>query len=663
MENLERRRMTGPGAFDPSASASRAIPEAPSARTGLGNDSEPEAKPGAFVLPVAVLAALHREGWRGFPGPLAGEATFARRIEYALLHPSRGLALIDRAPRTTPGAVGLMRQTLRAAGLAPEGLPIAYAVVAAWEVNDLPRLLATMLPRGGWTRGARRLSGAEEVGVSEVMRATPAPDGSARWDRRRKPLIAGIGLCGAAAAIAGFAAWHSLPPLPRADHSAGVRVATATRPMTADGLARADATGPAPAGARIDGRPAGGAASAPPTVAEAQPAADQAGPLSGGGGAGASPWPDDASTVTVLPSGIASPGAADASAADPVSPHSPSFQTAQAVRGHAVVPSPAHLEVGRTAFAPVAAPPVVTSPPMEAMAGGTPGTGAVAIADDVLLGLSPPALREPFAAPPTVVPDTAGSGFATASEAMPAADPALVAFPSVRVSPPLLAGTPASPGVGLASPAVIPPASVMPVSLVAFGGEASPFASARRGLTPATLVPARPPVLPSIAPSERATPVAPPPAPPPPRVTWDTDRLIAALSPPPLPPPGIRERLPEASEPAPVTTLGSDAAAPIAAAGGRLAADAAQAPATRLAAATMPVRPSRGMSEGGAAARIPAAARTGAAPQADRESVPSAQRPGARTEARCAAILNRLQLGGEPTRADRLLLRTACAPS
>jgi hypothetical protein len=83
--------------------------------------------------------------WEVVPRPvIGGTAEHPAQVDFALLHPGRGIALVDLAPRETVHAVALLRQVLDAARLDarhPSQLPIAYLCLAPEEVPLLPRLL------------------------------------------------------------------------------------------------------------------------------------------------------------------------------------------------------------------------------------------------------------------------------------------------------------------------------------------------------------------------------------------------------------------------------------------------------------------------------------------------------------------------------------------
>ncbi|SDE41435.1 hypothetical protein SAMN04487779_103421 [Belnapia rosea] len=92
------------------------------------------------------------------------------RVDAVLLHPRRGVALIDIAPKATPRAAQIMRQTILQSGLLRRrvaSLPIVYCCLSLEEVPHLASLLDTAfagqepvpLHGRGWVRSLRGLLG------------------------------------------------------------------------------------------------------------------------------------------------------------------------------------------------------------------------------------------------------------------------------------------------------------------------------------------------------------------------------------------------------------------------------------------------------------------------------------------------------------------------
>lgn len=83
--------------------------------------------------------------WEVVPRPvIGGSAEHPIRTDLALLHPDRGIALVDLAPRATFHAAASLRQILDAAQLEaryPGQLPVVYHRLAPEEVPLVPRLL------------------------------------------------------------------------------------------------------------------------------------------------------------------------------------------------------------------------------------------------------------------------------------------------------------------------------------------------------------------------------------------------------------------------------------------------------------------------------------------------------------------------------------------
>jgi hypothetical protein len=99
---------------------------------------------------------------------IGGTAEHPARVDLALLHPGRGIALVDLAPRTTAHAVTSLRRVLDAARLParhPGSLPITYCRLAPGEVSHLPHLLDVAFAAeppltvadAGWTATVRAL--------------------------------------------------------------------------------------------------------------------------------------------------------------------------------------------------------------------------------------------------------------------------------------------------------------------------------------------------------------------------------------------------------------------------------------------------------------------------------------------------------------------------
>jgi hypothetical protein len=167
--------------------------------------------------------------WEVLPTPIVGgQARHPLRVDFALLHPTRGIALVDIAPRANPSAVRTLRQTLAAldpplaARLA--GIPVVHCCLAPDEIRDLPRLLdrafAGEVPMrrgvGDWVavaRGVLRGNGRQAV-------PPPLRDGGAARRGPRRWLtvattcfaVASLAAAGAGMIVSG-AAQHRARPL------------------------------------------------------------------------------------------------------------------------------------------------------------------------------------------------------------------------------------------------------------------------------------------------------------------------------------------------------------------------------------------------------------------------------------------------------------------
>jgi hypothetical protein len=221
--------------------------------------------------------------WEVVPQPvIGGTVEHPLRVDLALLHPARGVALLDLAPRATAHAVASLRRSLDAAGVQarhPGLLPIVYCCLAPEEVPVLPRLLdaafATQRPLAmadpGWPATVRGVLAGGGPG-----RAAEAPVGPAVGRRTRPGRLARIGaalvlpLAAVGALAVGIA---RLPPPPPRETPADAP--WPPREMGADASPR---TGPTVEQARVspDAEPVRG--SAPPPAPQPEGAGADAPP-------------------------------------------------------------------------------------------------------------------------------------------------------------------------------------------------------------------------------------------------------------------------------------------------------------------------------------------------------------------------------------------------
>ncbi|WP_043829497.1 hypothetical protein [Muricoccus aerilatus] len=136
-------------------------------------DLQPEA-----ATDLSAEEALGDLGWqvlRHRPGPTKG-AVEREEPRFTALHPDFGVALLDLAPETTPGAVATFLKRLEEAG-GPAGLPVIYHSLTG---EDLWRLTSVLDPQFAalppiptqvreWPAGLRRV-----IGASEAPAAAPA---------------------------------------------------------------------------------------------------------------------------------------------------------------------------------------------------------------------------------------------------------------------------------------------------------------------------------------------------------------------------------------------------------------------------------------------------------------------------------------------------------
>lgn len=146
----------------------------------------PGTGPAAYHGFVRALSRLD-PGWvvlRGVALPHGADegASPPARVAFALLHPDRGIALLDFAPAGAPDAVERVRRALAAArfeAIFAGRLPVVHLRLAEADADRLDGAVAAAFARAGpiglrgghaWTGLARRVLGGEPV-------ADPAPPG------------------------------------------------------------------------------------------------------------------------------------------------------------------------------------------------------------------------------------------------------------------------------------------------------------------------------------------------------------------------------------------------------------------------------------------------------------------------------------------------------
>ena len=137
-------------------------------------------------------------------------------IDVVLLHPARGVALLETPPHWTPDAPARLRRRLaqaRFAAIFPGTLPVVHARLQRGALSDLPQLLA----KGFAALPPLDLPGGD-AWMAAVRRALLAPadaPGTARAGRRRGRLLGAAGLVLASALGGAFLAQRPPAPPPR----------------------------------------------------------------------------------------------------------------------------------------------------------------------------------------------------------------------------------------------------------------------------------------------------------------------------------------------------------------------------------------------------------------------------------------------------------------
>ncbi|TDH62740.1 hypothetical protein E2C06_10070 [Dankookia rubra] len=173
----------------------------------------------------APLIAALEYGWAMLPhAVIGGPGEAPVTIDIVLLHPARGVALLEAPPHWTPDAPARLQRRLtqaRFAAIFPGTLPVVHARLERGAVAGLPQLLAREfaaqppldLPGGNaWVAVVRRAL------LAPAETAAPARDG-----RRRGGLIGATGLVLAGALGGGFlAARPTAAPKPEAAAQSGI---------------------------------------------------------------------------------------------------------------------------------------------------------------------------------------------------------------------------------------------------------------------------------------------------------------------------------------------------------------------------------------------------------------------------------------------------------
>lgn len=602
------------------------------------------------------LAAGLRPGWVVLQNCHLGDSSTAP-VRFALMHPEIGVALLDLAPALLPDAIVRLRQRLddaRFASIFPGHLPIIHRALAARQVRQVATLIdyafamepRLSLPGGGaWTGTVRRaLYSAPAMVTADPARMTSptasrrggAPIAASLRNRRSLGVLACWALLVGAIGTGGLLL-SALGPPP----SQG---AVADGGDPSPGLARSDfgaAAGRMASGEAIaipaPGTPGPGIIGSPLT--EADPAAGAAEEPALASGMLQADAPSSWQARDFPPPGFAAPTAEPVPAgADGVADGRAIVPTGLA-GGSPIPEAAAHTD-------PVDVP--VLAWPQSTVPGQAFESGAAAAASSI------PDNR-PVASPAgasTALSDAAGADrAAVASEdggalARVPGPPAPTAPPPDMPAPPTARTALPDPGSLAPTPvaghrAVPPPPAPALAPLAPTPLTPTPLAALLPGAAASAPTPA--PTWPAPASPALIVPQPAAPVPTPPKAGTAADGLAALALVPPAPPPR------SATVPLPSEPSAAQPAPPA------LAPD--RSPATPGAVPPQPSgKPPRAMAPAGrpteTAARTPP-------PRPASPSVlpePAAGSP----SSRCRAITIRLQLGEEPTDAERTLLRSGC---
>jgi hypothetical protein len=178
---------------------------------------------------------LRMRRWEMLSDPAVGGAPEDRLcVDAVLMHPDRGIALIDIAPKTTPRAVSILRNTLRSTSHMPahfDAVPIVYCCLALEEVPSILRVLNEAFS------GHPPLN---HFGVARVAEVWAVLGGESRPKRSPAKLKALLALS-IAVVIGGAAlAVTDLRPSPKSTHAESLRRPTASLPMSYQSEGAAD---------------------------------------------------------------------------------------------------------------------------------------------------------------------------------------------------------------------------------------------------------------------------------------------------------------------------------------------------------------------------------------------------------------------------------------
>ncbi|MFZ4405955.1 MAG: hypothetical protein ACOYOH_01375 [Paracraurococcus sp.] len=393
---------------------------------------------GAGGLPF--LAGLEA-GWVVLPRAVIGGAGEAPvTIDIVLLHPARGIALLEAAPRWTPGAPARLRRRLALAQFAaifPGHLPILHLPLQRDALEGLPPCLAAAFAQ----EAPLDLPGGD-AWMAVVQRALLAPAAATGTATRRRGRMAGLaGLALTAALGAAFlllrpAGAPEGPPRVLERLASGVvpaEAAAANLPTEAGPIAVPDpgTSGqpdrPPPVG---DAEPADHAEAGPPPL-PGPPPEQLAAPLPPPAPPPLTAPPPGPAPFAVAPAPIgATPTAPPAADPDPA----PASRPGEALRDAAAAAAwdkapgpdalaPLTVEVPRDATADRPSPP--PQPPAPSPAAVVPGTPQAEVTPDGALAPPPPATEQAApSAPPVEAPRNAA--LATPPR-RPTTDPAMLA--------------------------------------------------------------------------------------------------------------------------------------------------------------------------------------------------------------------------------------------
>ncbi len=310
------------------------------------------------------------------------------RVCFALLHPERGIALLDLEPKNAPDAVGRLRQVLAAAGFQSTfagHLPIVYRRLTQEEIPHLGDVVDAafgeeesirVLGGHAWIGLARQVVGGERVFAMKLSVTETQP-------KVRSPGFRALGyfwlaVLAVAAGSAGFLQYMYIPPVQAADSgntvpssAPGAYIPTDLAETTAPSPALAElqtvaalqrAAEPDPSPAPIGDEPS---SKSPPALRVPDSKVVPAPPPAALGKPSGLPEPADADRPPATPprlpdvpvAATAKDGPATTPKADPAPDHAPEHMASPAAVPDAATPAPVPDSAASEATPPVPAVP------------------------------------------------------------------------------------------------------------------------------------------------------------------------------------------------------------------------------------------------------------------------------------------------------------------